>query len=165
MSARVEIVDAVIRDASFVMANMRPRDRREVMCQIPEGTKMHEAAYGLVMASDAWVAKLDGQPVAVFGTTPLTVCARMVWALGTKRMRKVVPAITRKLRDEHIPELVAGGLVLLEARSLEDHHEAHRWMEGTGARPVTAPFEFGKGRERFVIFHWSLDDYKRANCC
>lgn len=152
---RVRVQPAMLRDASYVMANLRPADEAEVMCQVPDGTKKHEIAWALLIAGDAFVASIDDQPVAVFGTSGLNVACCSAWALGTRRTKRVVPAMTRFLREVHGPDLIGRGFRTMEARSHVEHLEAHRWMAATGAVRVDPPFEYGKNGELFVIYRWT----------
>ncbi len=154
---KITIAPACLRDASFVMANMRPLDAQEVFCQVPEGTKVHEMAHWLVMGSDAYVAYYDGRPSAVFGTSPINVVCLSVWALGTKRMRRCAPAITRFMREEAMPRRVEEGYLSMEARSLVAHTEAHNWMLATGAVVHGPDFVYGRGGEMFRLFRWTAD--------
>lgn len=151
----IEITDATLRDASFVIANLRPLDELELMCQLPDDVKRHEVAYALLHSGDCFVAKLDGQPVAIFGSSLVNQACLSLWALGTKRMRRVAPAITRFMFAKHIPDRADQGFRIAEARSIETHREAHRWMTATGAVRVDPPFEYGKNGEMFVLYRWT----------
>src|SRR5690606_3849111 len=93
--SRVAVIPACLRDASYVVANMRPADREEIACQVPVGVKDHELAYQLLMSGDSFIATLDGVPAAFLGTQPLNAACMVAWALGTKHMSRVVPALTR----------------------------------------------------------------------
>lgn len=151
--SKVTIEPACLRDGSFIIANMRPLDEDEVLCQVADGMKRHEIAYFLLMTGENFVAKLDGLPVMFFGTTPLNVAALNVWALGTSLTPRCVPAVTkfmiRYLYGKHLE-----GWRSMEARSLVTHHTAHRWMERTGAVAHGEPFVYGKNREKFLLFRW-----------
>lgn len=157
----IRVAPATLRDVSFVLANLRPMDDAELRCQLPDGTRMHDVAYGLLMAGDAFVA-LDGdQPAMVFGTNFMTPAARGVWALGTKRARRAIPAITRFFTGPYADQLLAAGVLMLEARSHADHAEAHRWMHSTGAVRVDPCFPYGKDGELFCVFRWTTDTFVR----
>lgn len=151
---KITIEPACLRDASYVMANMRPLDALEALCQVPDGVRIHELAHWLISGSAAYVAYVDGRPSAIFGTSPINVVCLSIWALGTKRMRRCIPAITRFMIAEHLPERAAEGYKLMEARSLVQHEEAHRWMQSTGAVVQGDDFEYGKEGEMFRLFRW-----------
>lgn len=157
MVGRVTIEPACLRDASYVVANMRPADAEEVWCQVPEGTTGYELAHMLLFSGDAFIAKLDGVPAAFLGTQPLNVACMVAWAVGTKRMPRVLPALTRFAIQEHIPKRIAQGFVTMEARSLVGHEDAHRWLRSTGAVVQGEPFVYGRNREKFLLFRWSAD--------
>lgn len=152
---RVTIRPATLRDASYVLANLRPGDEREAFCQVPDGTRNYDLAYALLMSGDNFVATIKDQPVAFFGTQAVNAVAYTIWALGTKDMHRAIPRITTFLTNEHGPKLHELGIRLLEARSIEDHTEAHLWMHSTGAVQSGEPYVFGKNGERFVTFHWT----------
>lgn len=152
------IRQAVLRDASYVMAHMRPADVEEVMCQIPPNTKRHELAYNLLMGCEAYTAHVKDVPVAFFGTSPINVACLSVWALGTPEIWRAVPAINRFMVDEHLPDRMRQGYLTMEARSLDSHLDAHRWLTAMGGVQHGGPFEFGANREKFLLFRWSSSD-------
>lgn len=156
---RVTIEPANLRDASFVCANLRPLDQREVFCQMPDGLKTYELAEGMLMQpgidEHVLIAKLDGQPVGFFGVSPMNAACSSIWALGTKDFRRAAPAVTRHVVDVIVPRLVELGVRGLEARSIVSHLEAHRWMISTGAVVHGEPFEYGKNGELFLLFRWT----------
>lgn len=158
----IEITNAVLRDASYVTANLRPRDHEEVYAQWPDDLSTAMLARILVYSpgSDCYTALLDGQPVAVFGTSPMTVNCMWVWALGTKDMRRAVPAMTRHFLDEQVPRRIEQGITCAEARSLATHGVAHRWIEALGGVKQGPAFEFGKRGEFFVLYRWTVAGYR-----
>lgn len=155
----ITIRDATLRDVSYVTANLATADRREVMCQVPDGTKTHELAYALLHSGDAFCAFMDDLPVAAFGTSPITVSCCSIWMLGTMHARRAVPAITRHMMDVHGEVILDRGTVSMEARSIVDHHEAHRWMVRCGAVRVDPAYPFGKNGEMFYTFRWTRESF------
>lgn len=152
--ALIDIRPGVLRDVSFVFANMRDGDRREVMCQLDEGTKTYEVAYWSLMSGDCWVAYWRDKPVMTFGAMKLNAAAASVWAIGTPKAWRVIPAVTRFFTMDVVPALMAKGYVSMEARSIADHTDAHRWMESTGAKRWGEPYPYGRGGEEFITFRW-----------
>ncbi len=146
---------ATLRDATYVMSNLNPDDRAEVECQVALDTKLHEMAHGLLMWGDNFAVREGNQPIAFFGTAPLSAGCLTVWALGTKRIARAVPAINRFMLHEHLPERIAQGYSTMEARSIETHHAAHRWLASMGGEVHGGPFEFGRDREKFLLFRWT----------
>jgi len=152
---RYKVRPACLRDASYVVANMRPEDVQEVLCQLPEGMKRHEIAYMLIMSGDAFVAYDDADlPVLLFGTQPLNMVALNAWAVGTKRTWRVLHRATRWLITEYLPAKAEAGFVTMEARTHVDHHHSHRWLESTGAVVHGPPFVYGRDGQKFLMYRW-----------
>lgn len=158
----VNIAPANLRDASYVTAHLRPLDRQEAYCQLPfDDLPTAVLAHGLLHAGDAFVAYLDAAPVALFGTAPITSTCYGVFMVGTADCRNAIPAISRFFMVKHVEKRIAEGALTMEARSLETHHGAHRWMRSLGAEQVTPePFPFGRGGERFLLFRWTVAGYR-----
>ncbi len=156
----VTIKPAVFRDASYVTANLRPADHHEAFCQLADGVTTVELAWWLLHAGAAFVAYDNEQPVALFGTAPMTPFCYSLFAVGTPAMRRAVPAISRFLMREHVEQRIAAGALTMEARSLATHTEAHRWMLSLGAEQQGEPFPYGKAGELFVMFRWTVAGYR-----
>lgn len=154
----IEVVPATLRDTSYVLYHLNPEDEAETACQIDPGLKRSELAYGLLMSGDSFAVRIDDQPVAVFGTGPLNRYTLSVWALGTSKMRRALPAISRFMLDVHLPEKAAEGYLYMEARSHSEHRAAHRWLRWLGGKEHGGPFEYGGARETFLLFRWTVDD-------
>jgi hypothetical protein len=156
----VAIIEATLRDLTFIAANMRRRDREEIMCQLPEGTSTAEVA-AYAMQANPHVATLDGQPVAAFGAVGRTVSVLEAWAWGTDRMPRAVPAITRYVARVLMPQWLDAGVRRLEARSIATHTAAHRWMTSTGAALECAMPDYGRDGEGFYLFAWTVSGLDR----
>ena len=155
----VEIRPIVLRDVSYVLANLRQVDADEIWCQLPPDTKPLDFARHVIAYGAGYSAWLGGKLVACFGTQPLNAVAHTAWAFGTDRMQRAIPAITDFMADVHVPHLLEHGAQIMEARSHYNHGTAHVWMLGTGAKPVGDPFVFGRGGERFRLFRWTVAGY------
>lgn len=150
---------AVLRDASFVIGNLNPDDRAEVMCQVSPATKTHELAYAMLMSSDSYVAKWKGRPAMFFGVNPLNICALSIWALGTRQSWRTIPELTAFVAHTVLPRKIDEGFTTMEARSIMGHTVAHGWMEATGAVRSGDPFVYGRGGELFQLFRWTVTEY------
>lgn len=157
MAGRVTIHDATLRDATYVMSWLRPADEEEVMCQVPEGMRRDHMAYNLLMSGDTFAARIGDQPVGFFGTNQINAACLAVWALGTRHMWRAVGAMNRYLVDEHLPMRIAEGYRTMEARSIITHTDAHRWIRQLGGVQHGPEFEFGRGREMFLLFRWTAE--------
>lgn len=154
---QVRIEPACLAHASFIAANMREADAREIYCQVPDGTKSYEIAGMLLHSGDAFIAYLDDLPVMFFGAHPTNVCTLEAWAIGTAKTRRVLHAATRYMLTNFADPAVSQGYLSMECRSHVDHVEAHRWLESTGAIVNGTPFVYGKSNEKFVLYRWDRD--------
>lgn len=153
---RVEIVPATPRDACYIAANMRPADRAELGCVISLEHPSDVACLLIESAGDlAFVAKVRGQPVAIFGVSPMLPHVYSGWAFGTNDMRRAVPAMTRHCLGVIAPALRERGVIRLEVRTMAAHDLSHGWLSGMGARRETEPYAYGRHGERFVTYGWS----------
>lgn len=163
MTTHVTIEPACFRDASYIVANMRPGDRDEIMCQVPLGTKSYEIAKFMIEGGDAYVAYWKGTPVMLFGTNPLNSAVMCIWAIGTKHTWRVIHAVSRFMMNVHLPAQVeTHGYKAMEARSHITHEAAHRWMQSTGAVVWGPPFVYGMNGEKFLMFRWEPEAFAAA---
>ena len=152
------ILPATIRDATYVAANMRPEDWREIACQCPDGLYPYEVAAWALQGREAWIATVRGQPVACFGVHNQTSAGNVlaIWAWGTRGMWRAIPSISRFILDDRVPAWIEAGVTRVEARSIAGHEAAHRWMRGLGAAGTELK-AFGKGGEDFTLFWWTQE--------
>lgn len=151
----VTIEPATMASASFICANLRPLDHAEAFCQLPEGTRTHELAHAMLMSGDNYVVKLRDEPIIFFGASPMNAVCSSVWAIGTKRFDRGVPALMRFFDSTLGPKLRALGVTSLEARAMVEHEQAHRWIHLTGGVAHGPAFEYGRNGEKFVLFRWT----------
>lgn len=154
----IEILEPTLRDLTYIGANLRPEDYRETMCQLPEGMLGSSALAGVYQGMTPgwnWVASLNGQPIAAFGFQPVTTPVWQAWALGTRRMTRAIPAITRWCLDQE-QRLIDAGVRRVEARTIEGHDQAHRWLERLGCARVCELPDHGRDGELFYLYAWHL---------
>jgi len=157
-SSRVRIEPANLRDCTYIGANLRPEDRREVMCQVPEGMYGSTVLGSMLEAlSPEWtrIASVDGQPAVLFGFQFVTAPVWQSFALGTSRPPRAIPAITRWCWDQE-QRLIDAGVRRVEARSIEGHVTAHRWLERLGCQRVCDLPDSGRNGELFHLYAWHL---------
>lgn len=109
------------------------------------------------MVAEAWVATVDGQPVQAFGVIPETLSVLRAWAFGTPNRWPAVPEMTRfvwSMFDRH----VLAGITRIEARAIEGHEAAHRWMRRMGASETPLPY-WGMNGENFILFSWTQENW------
>jgi RimJ/RimL family protein N-acetyltransferase len=148
----VTIRPANLRDACFIAANMRDQDRREIDAVLQFDSTAQIAAACLYASEDrAFIAYLNGDPVAAMGLTPLHPGCLSGWAWGTKRMWRVIPAVTRFCRASW-RKLQAEGFRRIEVHTIADHDISHQWLEKIGAKREGIARAYGRNGEDYVTY-------------
>lgn len=150
----VEIAPAGLDALRAIAASMRPVDWREIDAVAPDGTTPETVARWAFGSVAVWALTWRGEPVAAFGVQPIAATVLQAWAFGTRRMWRAVPALTGFIVGECVPRWTAAGVTRVEARSIADHHAAHRWMLGMGGEPQPCP-GYGRRGEDFILFAWT----------
>lgn len=156
----IDIQAANLRDASWITAHMRPIDREECYCQLPDDLPTVVLAEWLLRNSRAFVAHYHGQPAMLFGTAPMTVNCFSVWGIGTAQAERTIPGVSRFMLDHEIERRIDEGFNCAEARSIVAHGKAHRWIESLGGVKAGPAFLYGKGGEHFVLYRWTVAEYR-----
>ena len=158
---KVEIRPATLRDCTFVAANMRDQDHRELTAILDESRVSLGALCFLSAPDTSWCAWLDGSPIAAFGFSPgvMPHTCWSAWAYGTKRMRRAIPAISRHGQRVVAPMLIDRGVLRVEVRSIADHDIAHQWLAGLGAAPECRLEDYGLNGETFILYAWTRSRY------
>ena len=150
------------RDVGFIGANMREWDRREILCQCPEGFSGSQAALACHFASFEdmrWIVYLGDEPEAAFGLVPITAVVAAAWAFGTKRLVRCIPAITRHALT--LPEaLIKKGYRRVEVRSLLGHDLADLWLSAIGGTVRATLEDHGRDGETFILWQWTRTAYE-----
>lgn len=155
-SVTVTIHPANLRDATWITANMREADRRELVALLGSFETAPLAATILQASGDeAYVAYLSGQPTVLMGLTPMFPGVMSGWAWGTRRMWRCVPEMTRFCRARWA-EHMADGVRRIEVRTAVDHDLSHRWLRKLGAKPEGILTEYGDGLD-FAIYALTRD--------
>lgn len=157
----IEIIPGTLRDITYVAANMRAEDRREIFA-----TALLENATQVGCLSHAtspgwsWVALVDGNPEAAFGLgqgSPIQPHIRHAWAYGTNKFRRCIPAMTRFMKEHWPAWLKEDGVTRVECRSIHDHDIAHRWLIAGGATHEGTLRRYGVNGEDFDLFAFILE--------
>lgn len=152
----ISIVPGTLRDLSFITSRLREDDRLEAEALIGPFHYIDLAAAHL--RDVVYVALDDGNPIAAFGANRFIGNHLWVaWSWGSDEIAKAVPAITRCVRKQMIPELIAYGAHRVEARALASHTMARRWLKLMGATERCELPMFGIKGETFVLFDWTKD--------
>ncbi|POF29605.1 hypothetical protein [Roseibium marinum] len=151
------IKDLCVRDASFIAANMRVEDFREIACLWKD---WNTRALGLCALETAipgmvWSIWYDGQPAAAYGFSRASAFDPehwQAWAFGTPRFRRCVPMMTRHITSLR-PQIVRE-CRRLQVITLVDHDIAHGWIEALGAKREGRLRSYGRGGEDFYVYAW-----------
>lgn len=168
MGSALEVRAATLRDLTFTAANAREIDKEEIRASGPQ--TMQQAGWitweltnrvGGV-AFSVWV---DGNPEFSFGftrQTPLIPGLFSGWAWGSDKTPVAMVEIHRWARTDGrlFKVLDALGVARIEARSIHNHFDAHRWLLWMGFRRETELKDYGVNRERFVLFGWTRSDFR-----
>lgn len=143
---------ATLRDMTFIAANMRDADRREITAVIDANDTMIACMLFAASPGLAWTAWHDEQPVCAFGVSRLFTGVGSGWAYGTKQMRSVMPAVTRFALRVVRPLLVREGFRRVEVRTAVDHDLSHRWLEHLGFQREGIAKDYGANGLDFLTY-------------
>jgi len=164
---KVEIRRTTRRDLCYTAAIARKIDKIEIVAAGPRN--MQECGWITYEMLDAygglgWTAWVDGNPEFSFGFTPqnqLMPHLWSAWAWGSDKCGLCMIEIARWAKGK--PSLVDRfdivGIVRIEARSLWDHYESHRWLEWMGFVKECDLPEWGVGKENFVQYRWLRSEW------
>lgn len=154
------IEPANLRDLSYIFANLRARDRREM---VAERGAWHPASVAqFVTASPeiarrAFIARTKaGVPAVGFGAAPVTPTTVNAWLLATDQALRCIPEVTRFVDGPLRRQLVVDGYRWAEARALAENAEALGWLAALGGRIVAELPGYGVGGEKFVLYRGAL---------
>ena len=157
LNSRLEIRDLCVRDASYIAANMREHDFREIGCLWKDWSAVScgMAAARASIPGWSWVVLYDGQPAACYGfsyAAPFDPEHWQAWAFGTDRFKRCVPLITKHLKS--IRDLVEQHCRRLQVITYTEHDIAHGWIEALGAEREGLLRSYGRNGEDFYIYAW-----------
>lgn len=147
---------AVVR----VALNMRKADEDEIFATRHGYDPLDMARAVAGMATIGFVACLDREPVAVVAATPIAPTVMSVGMFATDLWPKVALSTTRFARALIRAAVTEGRIHRAEARSIADHHQAHRWLELLGAVRETEMPDMGRDRQTFVLYAWRRRDFE-----
>lgn len=155
----ISIVEPTLRDVTYIAANMREGDRRELECQHAPGLVTAEVATQIAFASPlSWVVRWKDQPIACFGAAPQTYVVWSLWTFGTRHLWRAIPAISKHFWEtgDHLMSL---GCRRLEVRAWKGHDRAPLWLAAVGCTYVTDLSDHGRSGEVFELWAWTATDY------
>lgn len=149
-----------MRDASYIAANMRPEDFREIAClwQHWDTRALGLCALETAVPDMVWSVWYDGQPAAAFGFSRASAFDPehwQAWAFGTERFKRCVPLMTRHILG--LRSKIERDCRRLQVITHDGHDIAHRWIEALGATREGRLRSYGRGGEDFWIYAWVRD--------
>lgn len=164
---KIELRPATLRDLCYTLSIARPADKREILAAGPRN--LTEAGYLTWHLTEAvggagFVVTVDGNPEAAFGFTrqsELTPWLFSGWAWGSDKFDLCMPTIAAWSRTELFPLLDALGCNRVEARSIHDHHDAHRWLLWMQFRREAEMLDWGRDKAKFVLFAWTRTEFEQ----
>jgi hypothetical protein len=137
-----------------VVLSMREWDRREIYANRFDENPLKLADEAVAMGQNAgWVAGLE-EPIAAFGCFEMWPGVWSMWLFATDDFPQIGLSVTKLITRQIVPTLWEVGAHRLEARSMEGHHDAQRWLEVIGAEREGTLKGYGKGGEDFHVYTW-----------
>ena len=127
----VEIRPAAYADVVYIARRLRKADAEEIYPHLFNPTP-ENLAFMSVKNQFAYVAFADGEPVAAWGAGMKYPAVWQCWMFSTDRWMDVALSVTRFIKREFAPQIIATDAVRLDCWSADDHHVAHRWLEMLG---------------------------------
>lgn len=146
------IVPLTIDAARHIARNLRPRDRQEVLCSLPDDMTL-DAWVDAMMANqdaDRWMVCAGVEPVAMCGVTPSPLRhVATSWAVGTDRKLEAGASLMRTAIEGHrIWE--ARGIRRFSCLCLDTPEESSAWLERLGYQREGVLRGMGRGGENFI---------------
>jgi RimJ/RimL family protein N-acetyltransferase len=136
-----------------VAHNMREWDRREIFATRFDDDSSALADIALASTRVSWVAGIDA-PIAAFGCSPMWPGVWSMWLFATDDFRHIGFPVTKLIVRSIVPMLFEAGAHRLEARSMEGHEDAQRWLEVIGAQREATLHGYGRDGQDFHVFTW-----------
>lgn len=154
---QLQIRDATIADIYSVAVAMRERDYAEFDAvnfsnSREELASILVARYGHI-ASTLICVTLGGTPVAIGGLIEGRPNVVTLLFYATDRFPSVAIGVTKFIKKNLFPRIVAAGVHRIECTTLEGYENVHRWIETLGLVKETDPMlNYGKNGEAFIQF-------------
>jgi hypothetical protein len=152
----MRLVKPNLLDLVLVCRHLRAMDAKEIFATRFDDDPDRLAAEVLRIPA-GWVACHHDLPVAYVGAVEMWPGMWAPSVFGTDAFPSVGLGLTQFIRRRMIPSLLELGMRRAEAKSIDGHDDAHRWMEVLGARREGVPhLNYGKGGETFHTFVWEF---------
>lgn len=138
---------------AHVAENMREWDRREIFATRADDDPAALCDDVRRCGNISWVAGLE-RPIAAFGCAPMWPGVWSMWLFATDEFGRIGISVTKLVTRTIVPMMIEAGAHRLEARSMEGHADAQRWLEVIGAKREGTLVRYGRGREDFHVYAW-----------
>lgn len=134
--------------------NMRAWDRREIFATRIDDSADALADEAMHLGPIAWVAG-RAEPIAAFGCAPMWNGVWSMWLFATDNFGQIGFSVTKLIVRTIVPMMKDAGAHRLEARSMEGHTDAQRWLEVIGAKREGGPLKgYGRDGQDFHVYTW-----------
>jgi RimJ/RimL family protein N-acetyltransferase len=139
-----------------VARNMREWDKREIYAtRFTDDPELLAKEVEFMGKEVGWVAGLGDQPIAAFGCFLMWPGVWSMWLFATDDFGRIGISMTKLIVRSIVPMLFEGGAHRLEARSMDGHVDAQRWLEVIGARREGGPLKgYGRAGQDFHVYTW-----------
>lgn len=157
----MKIEPATKADVWTVASKMRDRDFEEFSA-VSAATTRNDLATVLAERygdrDDVMVGIEDGQSICIGGTIEARPNVVTLLFFATDAFPSIGLPITKFIRKNLFPKLIAAGVHRIEAVSMAGHDQTHDWLRTIGLEQETeAMHGYGKGGEAFIQFSWSAN--------
>lgn len=145
-----------------VAERMRDQDAAEFLA-VSNAETRDELVGGLVATYGArddliMACADDMRPVAIGGLIEHRPNVATLLFFATDEFRQIALGLTRFIRCNLFPEVVAAGVHRIECVSIAGYVDNHRWIRLLGLNePIITLRAYGKGAEDFLMFSWVAD--------
>lgn len=137
-----------------VIDNMRAMDRAEIFATRRDDCDDQFEADVCAAGEISWVAGDGILPIAAFGCAPLWNGVWSMWLFATDKFGQIGISVTKLVTRTIVPMMIEAGAHRLEARSMEGHTDAQRWLEVIGAKREGTLKAYGRDRQDFHVYAW-----------
>lgn len=140
-----------------MLSHIRDIDRREFEALHPDYDYTPLLKHAALDHKCSFTALYKGEPVFLFGVTQAPFCSHLGhgWGFGTDKTWRALPTMTAFLKEIVRPDMRTAGVIRIEIRVIEEHHESRHWFENhLGFVHECELANFGARGETFHQYAW-----------
>ncbi len=109
--------------------------------------------------SDVMCGAIGDRPICIGGTLELRPNVITLLFFATPEFPEIALSITKFIRNELFPRFFANGIHRIEAVSLAEYSDVHKWLRSIGLTPETGPLKnYGKAGQSYIQFSKVAND-------